>query len=44
MLDFYFEKSYNKKCISLKKLNMLSSKLDNIRKMIYGWIKNESKL
>lgn len=44
MLDFYIEISYDKKCISLKKLNLLSSKLDIIRKMIYGWIKSESKL
>ena len=44
MLDFYLEKSYNKKCISLKKLNLLSSKLDVIKKMIYGWINYESKL
>ena len=43
MLDFYLEKSYNKKCFSLKKLNLLSSKLDVIKKMIYGWINIESK-
>ena len=44
MLDFYLEKSYNKKCISLKRLNQLSSKLEKIKKMIYGWINYESKL
>lgn len=40
MLDFYLEVSYNKKCISQKKLNAACRKLEIITKMVYGWIKS----
>ena len=40
MLDYYLEVSYKNKCISLRKLNNASKKLDVIRKMVYGWIKS----
>lgn len=40
MLDFYMEISYNNRFISLKKLNQGMKLLDNIRKLVYGWIKS----
>lgn len=40
MLDFYLEMSYNKKCLSQKKLNVVCRKLETITKLIYGWIKS----
>jgi len=40
MLDFYLEISYGNKYISLKKMNQGSRILDNIKKLTYGWIKN----
>lgn len=40
MLDYYLEASYQKKCISQKKLNAACHKLEIITKMIYGWIKS----
>ena len=39
MLDFYFEKSYNKKYISEKAFHKLIFELESITKMMYGWIK-----
>lgn len=44
MLDFYFEISYENTYISLKKLNQGVRILENIRRLVYGWIKNESKV
>ena len=41
MLDFYFEKSYKKKYISEKVFHKLIFDLENITKMMYGWIKQE---
>ena len=40
MLDAYLEFSYNRKCISLKKMQRGSRYLSVIRKMVYGWIKS----
>ena len=40
MIDFYLELSYKNKCINLKKLQGLSRRLNEIRKMTYGWIKS----
>lgn len=40
MLDYYMEISYDKKFITLKKLNMGIKILNNIRKLVYGWIKS----
>ena len=43
MLDFYLEVSYNNKCITEKVLNQGSRKLEDIKKMMYGWVvTNES--
>lgn len=39
MLDFYLETSYSKKIISVKKLKSISLKLNEIKKLIYGWVK-----
>lgn len=44
MLDFYFERSYKLKIISEKVCIKKCSELTNIRKMIYGWMKSDSKL
>lgn len=41
MIDFYFEYSYKKNYISLKKLNSYLFSLTKINKMLYGWIRNE---
>ncbi len=40
MLDFYLEVSYNKKIISVKKLKSISLKLNEIKKLTYGWVKS----
>lgn len=42
IIDFCLEMSLNKKIISEKKLNQVTNKLEEITKMVYGWI-NESK-
>ena len=44
MLDFYFEESYKKKYISEKTCMRKVQELSNITKMVYGWIKNGSKV
>ena len=44
MLDFYFEESFNKKYISEKTCIHKVQELSVITKMIYGWIKNGSKV
>ena len=44
MLDFYFEESYKKKYISEKTCIHKVHELSVITKMIYGWIKNGSKV
>ena len=41
MLDFYFKISSDKKYISYKKYNKISTHLLNILKQVYGWIKYE---
>lgn len=41
MIDFYFEYSYKKNYISLKKLNTYIFNLTKINKMLHGWINNE---
>lgn len=43
MLDFYLERCYKKNIISEKICKRESLKLDKISKMIYGWIKSDSK-
>lgn len=43
MLDYYLELSYNKRYISLKKMNQGSRMIETIRKLMYGWVSsNES--
>ena len=42
IIDFSLEMSYKKKIISEKKLSMMCKLLNEITKMIYGWI-NEDK-
>ena len=41
MLDFYFEISYKKKIINEKKLNVLCRSVEELKKMIYGWVKSD---
>ena len=43
ILDFYLESSFKKHIISEKQSIKLSQKLLNINKMMYGWLKDESK-
>lgn len=43
MLDFYLERCLKNKYINSKIYEKLSNNLLRITKMIYGWIKNESK-
>lgn len=43
MLDFYLERCLKNKYINNKMCQKLSSDLLSITKMIYGWIKSESK-
>ncbi len=43
MLDFYLERSLKNKYINNKVCEKLSNDLLKITKMIYGWIRNESK-
>lgn len=43
MIDFYLERSYKNKVISEKVFNKKSNELANITKLIYGWIRSESK-
>ncbi len=38
MIDFYLEESYHKKIISERKLLNYTNKLEEITKMVYGWI------
>ena len=41
MLDFYFEKSYKNKYISEKVFHNYLFDLENITKMVHGWIHND---
>jgi len=43
MLDFYLERSYKNNIISEKVLKKYSNKLASITKLIYGWLRSESK-
>ena len=43
MLDFYLERCLKNKYINNKVCEKLSNDLLKINKMIYGWIRNESK-
>ena len=43
MLDFYLERSYKNNIISEKVLKKYSNKIANITKLIYGWLRSESK-
>ena len=43
MLDFYLERSYKNKIISEKVFNKKCNELAHITKLIYGWIRSESK-
>ena len=40
-LDFYFEKSYKKKYISEKTFQKYMFALENIIKMMHGWVKHD---
>ena len=43
MLDFYLERSYKNNIISEKVLKKYSNKIAYITKLIYGWLRSESK-
>ena len=43
IIDFCLEESYYKQIISEKKLNQVTNKLEEITKMVYGWI-NDNKV
>ena len=43
MLDFYLERSYKNNIISEKVLKKYSNKIADITKLIYGWLRSESK-
>ena len=43
MIDFYLERSYKNNIISEKVCKKYCVKLNNISKLIYGWMRNESK-
>ena len=43
MIDFYLERCLKNKYISVKNCEKKSNELIRITKMIYGWIKSESK-
>lgn len=43
MLDFYLERSYRNNIISEKVCKKKASELSNISKLIYGWIRSDSK-
>lgn len=43
MLDFYFERSYKNNIISEKVCKKKACELEKISKLIYGWIRSESK-
>ena len=41
MLDFYLEESYHKQCISEKRLNKGCRQIEEMQKMIYGWVNSD---
>lgn len=43
IIDFCLEENYYKQIISEKKLNQVTNKLNEITKMVYGWI-NDNKV
>ena len=43
MLDFYFEKSYKNKIISERICKIKCNELNRISKLVYGWIRYDSK-
>lgn len=43
MLDYYFDKSYKKNIITIKKYKTVNKFILEIRKMIYGWMNYEKK-
>ena len=43
MLDFYLERSYKNNIISEKVLKKYSNKIASITRLIYGWLRSESK-
>lgn len=43
MLDFYLERCLNNKYINSRTCEKLSNELLRITKMIYGWVKSESR-
>lgn len=43
MLDFYLERAYKKRYINEKQCTSKSHELEQITKMIYGWIKKNAK-
>ena len=43
MLDFYLERSYKNNIISEKVLKKYANKIASITRLIYGWLRSESK-
>ena len=44
MLDFYLERCYKNKYINKKMLDSKTNELLKITKMVYGWIRSESRI
>lgn len=44
MLDFYIERSYKNKIINEKVCKKKCRELENISKLVYGWIRSDSKI
>ncbi len=41
MLDFHLEESYHRMCINEKKLNKGCRQLEEMQKMVYGWVNSD---
>ena len=44
MLDFYLEYLYTKKIINIKVFNKIANELNELSRLTYGWLKDESRV